>query len=353
MLAAFCAWAAANRFANGDDEEVVHATGSSIAYELKPLEPGKKWDSAKLRSQYPFESLTDRLSYEEHRAGKSDSARPKLSDFAAKSLDAMEASLETQKRFDLRTRALQALHSDRVEEFIGREGFGISRLPMPTPYHLQLPEAPSLPLASVSSAALQQEGRRLLPIPRTLKDRGANPDRLPALSMLRGVHIDSRGNFLNLAAWGFVKNKDNVSGFVGHGFSYSPQIVEPRVPNDGQPAQPDPQHPWHTTRLELMSLLKHDKPAVYVSENLPRMSDLKKTKVREPTEFEQQALELLKNGEDLAADATLNRILMLGAVRAGKQCLDCHNAKRGELLGAFSYELRRDPPVKQVRKPAT
>jgi hypothetical protein len=30
---------------------------------------------------------------------------------------------------------------------------------------------------------------------------------------------------------------------------------------------------------------------------------------------------------------------MLGSLRAAKQCLDCHNVQRGELLGAFSYRL--------------
>ena len=41
---------------------------------------------------------------------------------------------------------------------------------------------------------------------------------------------------------------------------------------------------------------------------------------------------------------------MLGAIRAVKQCQECHEVKRGKLLGAFSYELFRDPatPVEKV-----
>ena len=31
--------------------------------------------------------------------------------------------------------------------------------------------------------------------------------------------------------------------------------------------------------------------------------------------------------------------MMAHALRAAKQCLDCHNVQRGELLGAFSYRL--------------
>lgn len=36
---------------------------------------------------------------------------------------------------------------------------------------------------------------------------------------------------------------------------------------------------------------------------------------------------------------------MLGAVRASNDCRQCHQVPRGTLLGAFSYELRRDPPL--------
>ncbi|OWK37784.1 hypothetical protein FRUB_06904 [Fimbriiglobus ruber] len=38
---------------------------------------------------------------------------------------------------------------------------------------------------------------------------------------------------------------------------------------------------------------------------------------------------------------------MFGAIRAKRQCLDCHTgAKRGELLGAFTYYL--EEPVDQL-----
>ena len=35
---------------------------------------------------------------------------------------------------------------------------------------------------------------------------------------------------------------------------------------------------------------------------------------------------------------------MLGSLRAAKQCLDCHTASRGDLLGAFSYALHANLP---------
>ena len=51
-------------------------------------------------------------------------------------------------------------------------------------------------------------------------------------------------------------------------------------------------------------------------------------------------------GDPCDTASTPNRIEMLGALRATKQCMQCHQVPSGTLLGAFSYELRRDPPIK-------
>jgi hypothetical protein len=110
--------------------------------------------------------------------------------------------------------------------------------------------------------------------------------------------------------------------------------------------EPKDKERWALRRLELVSLLKHDKPVVYVSHVLPRMDDLKKAKTRALTPFEEAGLKQLQEGKDLVTAATTNRIHLLGALRANAQCLKCHQAERGELLGVFSYEMLRDPPLK-------
>ena len=58
--------------------------------------------------------------------------------------------------------------------------------------------------------------------------------------------------------------------------------------------------------------------------------------------FESCGLESLRQGEDLFIGGTASELRMLGAVRSIKQCLDCHGGERGDLLGAFSYSLRRE-----------
>ncbi len=103
----------------------------------------------------------------------------------------------------------------------------------------------------------------------------------------------------------------------------------------------NPPERWKVQRLELVSLLKHDAPVVYVSESLPRMKDTDDTKTRPLDAFEKSGLEALLAGEDLKVSESDNEIRMVGSVRAVKQCLACHGVERGDLLGAFTYKLRR------------
>jgi hypothetical protein len=83
---------------------------------------------------------------------------------------------------------------------------------------------------------------------------------------------------------------------------------------------------------------------VYVSENLPRMEELRGAPTRPLDGFEASALEKLRRGEALLVADAPGGVRMLGALRSVKQCVDCHGGERGDLLGAFSYTLRRAEP---------
>jgi hypothetical protein len=103
-------------------------------------------------------------------------------------------------------------------------------------------------------------------------------------------------------------------------------------------------HPsiWRIQSLDLVSLLKHKEPAAYVSKNLPRMQELRHAPTRPLNAFESSALKSLRQGQDIEVESAANRIFMLGAIRAGKPCLECHAGTRGKLLGAFSYVLKQE-----------
>lgn len=147
---------------------------------------------------------------------------------------------------------------------------------------------------------------------------------------------------------GYVRSIREVAGFVPHQFrdkiadlAYSDLGTVDRA----QPPRRVNHVTWRFARLELVSLLKHETPRVYMSEHLPRMQDLDRVTTRALDSFETRALPRLDQGEELITASSPNCIVMLGAIRAGETCLRCHQVERGTLLGAFTYELRRDPAI--------
>jgi hypothetical protein len=97
---------------------------------------------------------------------------------------------------------------------------------------------------------------------------------------------------------------------------------------------------WEIKSLDLVGLVKYDHPVVYVSEKLPDMKKLKGVPTRLLDFFELAAVEELKKGEDLFIASKDGTVRLLGAIRATRDCLECHSGKERDLLGAFSYTLR-------------
>lgn len=101
-------------------------------------------------------------------------------------------------------------------------------------------------------------------------------------------------------------------------------------------------------RVELVSLLTESEPSVYVLDEMATPALARQAKRRPLDEFERHGLEAVRRGEHLVwtPEAPTR---MFGAIRARTQCLECHaNAKKGELLGAFTYYLTT--PVDQLAK---
>jgi hypothetical protein len=307
----------------------------------KPEAPGEpdpqlSPEAAALREKYPVRSLEDRLAYEADRAQKGPVA---LTPESRQRLDEAE---QARGWHDLRGESLRQLHSQEVEDFVKREGFGGQRMPpQPSRHFLDLSEPPPFPLALVSypDSALEGDPRAALPP----KGNGVvGEQRLPSLEALADLHLSSGHSFLATGSFGYVAGPRRAAGFDAHKFRYDPSQSLMPVKPDGPP----PPERWALRRLELVSLLKHERPQVYVSGELPKMENMKKSPTRDLDAFEAEGLKKLQAGEDLHTDATLNRIRMVGSLRARTECLDCHHGERGQLLGAFSYEILRDPPLR-------
>ena len=341
------------------------------------------------RKKYPYRSLRQRLAHEKRLPNNR--PLPILTKETAKRLDDTDNPKGTWKSRSaygatLRSQSLAMLHSDNVRRFITQEGFGIQRFGPPAPSMLELPEAKSVPLDTppVASAKHFDDpeielptreadyykliGKNWIDIPEKEREviamreygkwmRRNNPLVLPSPTRLYDVHEESVRNFASRWTNGHVRDIDNVAGFEPHAVSQVPR-VDTYAPwqgvsflfNGDEMKARATKRVWSVTRMQLVSLLKHDKPGVYLSDNLPRMEQLADARTRPLDGFEEGALEKLRRGEDIVTTARTNRIHMLGAVRAAKRCLECHDVHRGELLGAFSYELTRKKPILPIRE---
>jgi hypothetical protein len=275
-------------------------------------------DRQRMREEYPVESLAERLAYEKVGAR---AARPGTPLTSATVIELDRVEDQVWERGRMRRLSLYLLHEGAVADFILSPGFGVMRRPEPSRRHIELPEEPPIPLSPSTGD------------PREAEDEGppavasAATAAAPTTEKLWGFHRDSVLDFVNKKGFGYVMDRDHVRGFQSHRFQAMPEL----------PAR------WKVENLQLVSLLKHAEPVAYVTGYLPRMDQMGEAATRPLDDFEKAGLLDLQKGETLAVRSGPDRLRMLGAVRAVDECLKCHDAGRGDLLGAFSYTLRREP----------
>lgn len=330
---------------------------------------------AYLRRLYPYESLRTRLAYES--SLPKTRLRPRLTERARSRLaehDLPRGFVASRQAFGdgLRARSLAMLHSKNVRQFITQEGFGVSRFAPPGPLYLRLAEetsdcsqvesvgewhgtpGPVQQLISAEPSNYVLLGRKWQDISNRhsslewyeIKNRAFdswqrehNPWRMPIAQHLTEMHDESWQAFASRHRNGHAKDVDHVAGFASHAIAKRPVAERFWGP------RPKDERIWQVRHVELVSLLKFAEPRVYVSRDLPKMEELRTTATRELTKYESSALQQLRSGKDTATDSRLNHIRMLGAIRAGERCLNCHRVHHGELLGAFSYGLFRKTPL--------
>ncbi len=155
--------------------------------------------------------------------------------------------------------------------------------------------------------------RSVEPVPKGIDDRFSGPHR---------VHDLAVSDFESASGFGFVrmmfsKNKRGV------------WVASPAI-----------------DRVELVSLLTDSEPSVYVLDEMATPALARQAQRRPLDEFERLGLDAVRCGEHLiwSPEAPTR---MFGAIRARTHCLECHaNAKKGDLLGAFTYYL--NTPVDQL-----
>lgn len=188
----------------------------------------------------------------------------------------------------------------------------------------------------------------------------------PLENMLESFHQSSERDFIDLEGFGVDRTyslspevlersraqhqaREQMAGIHAEGM----QLFLDRSPvESGQEPQPlvinhlfrdklaAGNHEFEVIDAELVSLLKHDEPCVYDIDELS-IDDLDNVPTRSLDDFEGPALDRVRAGERIVFEEHFGNIRMLGELRAIEQCQECHSVKKGVLLGAFSYRLRR------------
>jgi hypothetical protein len=268
---------------------------------------------SELREEFAFESMEERLPVS---PAASTPLRPETLARLGSQERVFEAEAATLPHgVGRRNASLRAIHEGTLSVFVEQSGFGVTRMrevvsratltwserqddPQPQP---ELP----------SAAETLVWGGRV-----SVADHDAPWMELHSRSVLDFAHPEG---------YGFIKDRRHVAGFRPHRFLQAPKAEKP----------------WALRHLDLIGLVRHEKPVAYVSANLPRMDELRKAPTRPLDDFESAGLKALRAGEDLFVAEVGDVRRMLGAVRSAKQCVECHGGQRGDLLGAFSYTFRK------------
>jgi hypothetical protein len=306
-------------------------------------------DHQELLAKYPAVDLQPRLNTEQYfgTLTGTEYGPPAVPGLDRESLQEFES--ETRSYLDLNTfrlelrqndrrlafKGLMQVHTDYVTDFINQPGVGRSRLPQ---LHLlrkgDLAESWEgipfdLPPGLIAQPQPQARDKTLAA---TSKYSTMLLSQIPSQKTVQDYHHRNIKNFAPLFSLGAVNDKLEARGFQAHAFHVSPENPEFSLHSIG----------WNLTRLELVSLLKHQPPAVYVSQHLPAMDELRAAPTRSVTPFELTAINELLKGEDLLLKKSSDHeFLMLGSIRAINQCRECHQVPYGALLGAFTYSFDR------------
>jgi hypothetical protein len=262
--------------------------------------------NAEFRSKYPIESMEERLQPSLVKAPPGFESSWSNVRLAAMEKDAQEANW---KAF-YREHVFREIHESTIQSFVNSPSFGVGRmiyLPSDGVLRKYRTEAPPAQPGIYSSST-----STILP---SVRDD----------AVLNSLHKSAILDFSNPLSFGMIESRNRVAGFQPHGFT--------KVPT--------PDNSWKLQTIELLGVLLHPEPVVYLSARLPAMDELKVTPTRPPDTFERAALQMLKKGDDLVTAEMQDggRMRMLGSLRNGTTCMKCHGGERGDLLGAFSYIL--------------
>lgn len=238
-----------------------------------------------VRERYPVESLADRLDYEQAVLRDSSSVFASANSAAGVTSEAVATRLLLSGKRpweSYRTHELQRLHQRELDGFVFAVGFGIGRMPFYPRTEESLLEYQDEPgtLTSADEKSFLVIDGQTVRSTAPVVEQNAAASTAPKQEWLLGLHDEGASLFVNPASLGYVAGKQRAAGFVSHRFTIG-QLPKWKA---------DSSAGWAIARLELVSLLKHKEPRVYISAELPQMDRLKSVPTRKLNEFEWHAL---------------------------------------------------------------
>jgi hypothetical protein len=283
---------------------------------------------ARLRSLYPFESMEQRVP-----APGREVRNAPLAGAPAQRLNTLEEMVQSESS-SIRGWQLEKLHEDAIGLFVNSPGFGVARMMHPSEGGIRVgvrrEQVPRQPGPRITSVWSPGEFVQL------------SPDYENWLVPLLDTSVL---DFVFPRAWGYLKDRKHVAGFLAHRFSRIPHTNDHGEMLTGKPQSTkvtESKDRWKVQTLDLVGLLLHDEPVAYVSDHLPSMDKLRSAATRPLDKFETLGLIAVRKGKDLFISRDGESLRMLGGISSTKQCVACHGGERGDLLGAFSYTLGRD-----------
>lgn len=229
-----------------------------------------------------------------------------------------------------RARSIEALHRSAVFHFLETPEFGVIRMAYPSLRILEEPDGS--PILLPDDFAREERGEQnrypLLGTDTTVDAR--------IQGQLRQDHVTFRNWFLDPNRFGSVQDVDQVAGFLPHAMTDNKR--SPFHPKDVL-SEPFGKFSLKLQRLQLVGLLFHAEPVVYVLDTLPELLSAGTAPTRPLDEFESRGLNQLIEGETIHFERSGATVHMLGALRNAGSCVSCHPGPTNQLLGAFSYEL--------------
>ena len=237
-------------------------------------------DIHQLQKKYAFESMEDRVPVPTRRLV----ANPSPETLAQ--IDMLRKSVENEEGESNRVTMLKRLHEETMDSFVNSPGFGFSRGPFrPSESNLKNHDRDGTPVPQPAAIMMSSlSGTYLVELPKTEPNS------------LRDLHARSILNFVNPRGFGLLVNRQKVAGFQSHQFGAVPSAAK-----------------WNVETVELVSLLMHAEPVVYLSSDLPRMEKRGRTPTRALNVFESAGLKAIEAGHTLYLRGAQGVILLSGS----------------------------------------